>query len=88
MSNENVIHLVEFWSLPKDAVGRDDEPHRVNCESLEQAVQLEARLHAVGWPARAVTERVSVDRHYPTAGNGSASRRRQDSVESVAPLKA
>mgnify|MGYP003619371855 CR=1 FL=1 len=60
-------HLVEFWAMPAKEVSQPgDNPHLVDCKSVEEAVALERKFHAVGWAARAVTLRET--RHFPTAG--------------------
>lgn len=59
-------HIVEYWAMPaKEVKQPGDKPHQTNCTSLEEAVALEQKFHAVGWAARAVTIRGT--RHFPTA---------------------
>ena len=52
------MNIVEYWSMPAaDVKHPGDKPHQTNCPSLEAAVALEQKFHAVGWAARTVTLR-------------------------------
>lgn len=61
-------NIVEYWAMPaKEVKQPGDKPHQTDCTSLEEAVALEQKFHAVGWAARAVTIRET--RQFPTAGH-------------------
>lgn len=55
-------HVVEFWSKPFKDVQDHEVPHTTICQSAADAIVLESRLHAIGWPARAVTLATRVER--------------------------
>lgn len=55
-------HVVEFWSKPFKEVQDHEVPHTTVCNSPADAIVLESRLHAIGWPARALTLANRVDR--------------------------
>lgn len=55
-------HVVEFWSKPFKEVQNNEHPHTTVCNSVAEAIVLESRLHAIGWPARALTLITHVER--------------------------
>lgn len=59
-------HKVEFWPMQAQDVRANTKSHEVLCDSMEEAIALEAAFHAQGWAARAVT--LTVSRSFPTAG--------------------
>ena len=48
------VEITRLKALCQEPV---DKPHQTNCPSLEAAVALEQKFHAVGWAARTVTLR-------------------------------
>lgn len=65
-------YVVEFWPMPAADVRAEDQPKEVPCADQAEAIELEAKFHAVGWAARAV--RLTVERNYPTAGRPRVAR--------------
>lgn len=62
MSKATESHVVEFWSKPFKEVQGHDVPHVTECVTVDEAIVLESRLHAIGWPARALTLANRVER--------------------------
>jgi hypothetical protein len=62
MSKATESHVVEFWSKPFKEVQDHEVPHVTVCLTVAEAIVLESRLHAIGWPARALTLATRVDR--------------------------
>lgn len=55
-------HIVEYWSKPFAEVQDHEVPHSTECDSATDAVALESKFHAIGWPARALTLTTRVER--------------------------
>lgn len=55
-------HVVEFWPKPFKEVRDHEVPQSTSCDGAAEAVALEAKFHELGWPARAVTLQIRVER--------------------------
>ena len=60
-------HIVEFWPSKVALVEAHELPQSTVCENEIEAISLELKFHSIGWPARAVTLRPSVQRVYLTS---------------------
>ena len=58
--------FVEFIQKAPGLVTKDDEFLSVKCDTVAQAIEVEALFHGAGWVARVVA--LKSVRHFPTAG--------------------
>ena len=55
-------HVVEYWTHSKGYGDNTEQPFTTECESAAIAIELEAKFHAIGWPARALLLKFKTDR--------------------------
>lgn len=53
--SETENHVVEFWPKPFKDVKDHEIPQSTSCADAASAIALEAKLHDIGWPARALS---------------------------------
>lgn len=64
---EEEIHAVEFWPAAFKDVGEKEVHQTTLCKTPQEAIDLEEKFHAIGWPARAVTLQTRMERIHLTS---------------------